>query len=123
MKLLPAIDLIGGRCVRLAQGDFERETSYSDDPTEALADFARGGADEAHLVDLDGARAGEPRQHDLLARLARATGLTLQVAGALAGLFADDDRSEQTGVMLPDLVHVRVVHERSRSRRREARLE
>ena len=81
MKLLPAIDLIGGRCVRLSQGDFARETSYSDDPAEALADFARGGADEAHLVDLDGARAGEPRQHDLLARLARATGLTLQVAG------------------------------------------
>ena len=81
MKLLPAIDLIGGRCVRLSQGDFARETSYSDDPAEALADFARCGAHEAHLVDLDGARAGEPRQHDLLARLARATGLTLQVAG------------------------------------------
>ena len=42
MILLPAIDLIGGRCVRLAQGDFARETSYSDDPVAALADFARG---------------------------------------------------------------------------------
>lgn len=81
MKLLPAIDLIGGRCVRLAQGDFARETSYSDDPAEALAEFERGGADEAHLVDLDGARAGAPRQHDLLATLARTTGLALQVAG------------------------------------------
>ena len=81
MKLLPAIDLIGGRCVRLAQGDFARETSYSDDPAAALAEFAAGGAEEAHLVDLDGARAGAPRQHGLFATLARATDLQLQVAG------------------------------------------
>ncbi|MCY7271733.1 MAG: 1-(5-phosphoribosyl)-5-[(5-phosphoribosylamino)methylideneamino] imidazole-4-carboxamide isomerase [Sphingomonas bacterium] len=81
MILLPAIDLIGGRCVRLAQGDFARESSYSDDPAAALADFAAGGADEAHLVDLDGARAGAPRQHDLFATLARTTNLKLQVAG------------------------------------------
>ena len=81
MKLLPAIDLIGGRCVRLAQGDFARETNYSDDPAAALAEFAAGGAEEAHLVDLDGARAGEPRQHDLFARLAVDAPLALQVAG------------------------------------------
>ncbi len=81
MILLPAIDLIGGRCVRLAQGDFARETSYSDDPAAALGDFAQGGAEEAHLVDLDGARAGAPRQHDLFAMLARNTNLKLQVAG------------------------------------------
>ncbi len=81
MILLPAIDLIGGRCVRLAQGDFARETSYSDDPAAALTDFADSGAEEAHLVDLDGARAGAPRQHDLFAMLARNTDLKLQVAG------------------------------------------
>ena len=81
MILLPAIDLIGGRCVRLAQGDFARETRYSDDPAAALADFLAGGAEEAHLVDLDGARAGAPRQHDLFAQLARGTKLKLQVAG------------------------------------------
>lgn len=81
MKLLPAIDLIGGRCVRLSQGDFARETSYSDDPAAALADFAAGGAEEAHLVDLDGARAGAPCQHQLFAALARSTALKLQVAG------------------------------------------
>jgi phosphoribosylformimino-5-aminoimidazole carboxamide ribotide isomerase len=81
MKLLPAIDLIGGRCVRLAQGDFTRETSYSDDPAAALADFAQGGAEDAHLVDLDGARTGAPCQHDLFAALARGTDLKLQVAG------------------------------------------
>lgn len=81
MKLLPAIDLIGGRCVRLSQGDFARETSYSDDPDAALASFAECGADEVHLVDLEGARAGEPRQHELLAALARTSRLRLQVAG------------------------------------------
>ncbi len=81
MKLLPAIDLIGGRCVRLAQGDFARETSYSDDPAAALALFREGGAEEAHLVDLDGARTGAPCQHDLFGTLARSTDLKLQVAG------------------------------------------
>ncbi len=81
MILLPAIDLIGGRCVRLSQGDFARETSYSDDPAAALADFATQGAEEAHLVDLDGARAGEPRQHDLFIALAKTAPLAMQVAG------------------------------------------
>ena len=86
MILLPAIDLIGGRCVRLAQGDFERETRYSDDPTAALGDFADGGAVEAHLVDLDGARAREPRQHELFIALAATTSLSLQVAGGFRTL-------------------------------------
>ena len=81
MKLLPAIDLIGGRCVRLSQGDFDRETSYSDDPAAALEGFSAGGAEEAHLVDLDGARAGEPRQHDLFVSLARTGTIPMQVAG------------------------------------------
>lgn len=81
MKLLPAIDLIAGRCVRLSQGDFARETIYSDDPATALAGFLDGGATDAHLVDLDGARGGAPCQHDLFARLAASTALKLQVAG------------------------------------------
>jgi phosphoribosylformimino-5-aminoimidazole carboxamide ribotide isomerase len=81
MILLPAIDLIDGRCVRLAQGDFDRETSYSDDPGAALKAFATAGAGEAHLVDLDGARAGEPRQHELFKALAAVASIDLQVAG------------------------------------------
>ena len=81
MIILPAIDLVGGRCVRLEQGDFARETRYEAAPAEALAAFAEAGAIEAHLVDLDGARQGAARQHDLFAALAADSPLQLQVAG------------------------------------------
>lgn len=81
MILLPAIDLVSGRCVRLAQGDFARATTYLSDPLAALNGFADGGASEAHIVDLDGARAREPRQHELFRRLAADAPLSLQVAG------------------------------------------
>ena len=83
MILYPAIDLIAGRCVRLAQGDFARETRYDEDPAAALARFAEAGATWAHIVDLDGARAKEPRQHALLADLAKTSPLNLQVAGGV----------------------------------------
>jgi len=81
MILYPAMDLMGGRVVRLAQGRFEDSTAYPADPAEALAAFAEAGARWAHVVDLDGARAREPVQHDLIARLAREARLDLQVAG------------------------------------------
>lgn len=83
MILLPAIDLIDGRCVRLRQGDFDSVTAYSDDPVAALLAFVGAGASEVHIVDLDGARAGEPRQTALLEQLARSTSARLQVAGGL----------------------------------------
>jgi phosphoribosylformimino-5-aminoimidazole carboxamide ribotide isomerase len=81
MIVYPAMDLMGGRCVRLAQGRFEDSTTYSAEPAEALASFAAQGAEWAHVVDLDGARAKEPRQHDLIQQLARTAQLKLQVAG------------------------------------------
>lgn len=81
MILYPAIDLMDGRIVRLAQGRFDDATAYAADPAEGLSDFAEAGAEWAHVVDLDGARAGAPVQHDLLAALARAARLKLQVAG------------------------------------------
>ena len=67
--LLPAIDLRGGRVVRLRQGDFERETSYGDDPATVAAAFADAGAPWLHIVDLDGARRGEPAQAEVIARI------------------------------------------------------
>ena len=81
MIVYPAIDLMDGRCVRLAQGRFDDATIYSDDPAEALARFAEAGASWVHMVDLDGAKAGRPVQHDLLARLAANAPVKLQVAG------------------------------------------
>jgi phosphoribosylformimino-5-aminoimidazole carboxamide ribotide isomerase len=83
MILYPAMDLMGGRVVRLAQGRFDDATTYPADPAEALAAFAAAGATWAHVVDLDGARAGLPIQHDLIARLAAQAPLNLQVAGGI----------------------------------------
>lgn len=81
MIVYPAIDLMGGGCVRLRQGRFEDATAYPADPAEALARFAEAGARWAHIVDLDGARAGAPVQHALIGRLAGAAPVQLQVAG------------------------------------------
>ncbi len=68
-ELLPAIDLRGGQVVRLAQGDFGRETQYGDDPRATAAAFADAGVAWLHVVDLDGARAGEPVQLELVASI------------------------------------------------------
>ena len=69
-EILPAIDLRGGRVVRLRQGDFARETQYSDDAVQVARTFAADGATWLHVVDLDGARVGEPRQLGLVAAIA-----------------------------------------------------
>jgi phosphoribosylformimino-5-aminoimidazole carboxamide ribotide isomerase len=68
-ELLPAIDLVGGRVVRLRQGDFAQATTYDDDPPAVASAFARAGAEWLHVVDLDGARAGEPAQLELCAEI------------------------------------------------------
>jgi phosphoribosylformimino-5-aminoimidazole carboxamide ribotide isomerase len=81
MLIYPAIDLLGGRCVRLSQGRFEDATVYPADPAAALAAFAEAGAAWTHIVDLDGARETVPRQHGLIAGLARDARQHLQVAG------------------------------------------
>ncbi len=81
MILYPAMDLMGGKVVRLAQGRFEDRTAYPADPAEALARFAAAGARWAHVVDLDGARARGPVQHEVIAGLAREAPLELQAAG------------------------------------------
>jgi phosphoribosylformimino-5-aminoimidazole carboxamide ribotide isomerase len=84
-ELLPAIDLIEGRVVRLLRGDFDQETSYGDDPAAVARAFADAGAGWLHVVDLDGARAGEPRQLGLAAEIvAEAYGrMQVEIGGGL----------------------------------------
>jgi phosphoribosylformimino-5-aminoimidazole carboxamide ribotide isomerase len=83
MILYPAMDLMGGQVVRLRQGRFDEATRYSAEPESALRQFADAGAKWAHVVDLDGARAGKPVQHALIGRLAAAVSLQLQVGGGV----------------------------------------
>lgn len=82
MLIVPAIDLKEGVCVRLAQGRFDDVTTYGD-PSAQLAAFARAGASWVHIVDLDGAQARQPVQHDLLRKLARETDLQIQCGGGV----------------------------------------
>ncbi len=89
MKLLPAIDLLGGRAVRLEEGKRERATVFHDRPAELVGELARGGADRLHVVDLDGAF-GEPRQLDLLAAIVRASPIPVEVGGGLRDRAAVD---------------------------------
>jgi len=88
MKIIPAIDLQNGRCVRLTQGDFDAPTIYSAEPMVQAQTFADLGATWLHIVDLDGARAGAPRQFDLIGEIARTTGLSVQVGGGIRDEYA-----------------------------------
>ena len=82
-EVIPAIDLRGGRCVRLMQGDYARETVYSDDPAATAAAWAEAGAASLHVVDLDGAAAGRPENLEALAAIRRATPATIEYGGGL----------------------------------------
>ncbi|MDR0898700.1 MAG: 1-(5-phosphoribosyl)-5-[(5-phosphoribosylamino)methylideneamino]imidazole-4-carboxamide isomerase [Oscillospiraceae bacterium] len=83
MKLFPAIDLRGGRVVRLTQGDYDRMAVYGDDPLATALTFREAGATYLHVVDLDGAKAGSPQNGAVIARLARESGLYVQAGGGL----------------------------------------
>ncbi len=88
-EVIPAIDLLDGRCVRLAQGDYDRATIYSEDPARVAAGFAAAGASRIHVVDLDGARAGLPCNGSAVrAILGAAAGRPVQLGGGLRDLAA-----------------------------------
>ncbi len=82
-ELIPAIDLRQGRCVRLFQGDFDRETRYDADPVALASAYARAGASRLHVVDLDGARHGQSSQAALIGEMGRAAGIPVQTGGGL----------------------------------------
>jgi phosphoribosylformimino-5-aminoimidazole carboxamide ribotide isomerase len=81
--LFPAIDIRGGKAVRLSQGDYDRETAYDTDPVVAARRWADGGARWLHVVDLDGARAGEPVNLEHVRRIVAAVGIPVQLGGGL----------------------------------------
>jgi phosphoribosylformimino-5-aminoimidazole carboxamide ribotide isomerase len=81
--LYPAIDIRGGKAVRLLQGDYERETAYDADPVDAARRWAGEGAEFLHVVDLDGAKAGEPQNLEAVRRIAAAVECPIQVGGGL----------------------------------------
>jgi len=84
--IFPAIDLRGGRCVRLKQGDFGRSKEYDADPVERAREWETRGARAIHVVDLDGAREGRPAQLDLVRTMARSVDVPLQVGGGVRTL-------------------------------------
>ncbi|MBA2334306.1 MAG: 1-(5-phosphoribosyl)-5-[(5-phosphoribosylamino)methylideneamino]imidazole-4-carboxamide isomerase [Blastocatellia bacterium] len=83
IEIIPAMDLIGGKCVRLTQGDFSRETVYSDDPLDTAKRFEAAGLKRLHMVDLDGARSGTPANLHVLEYIASATSLVIDYGGGV----------------------------------------
>src|ERR1700730_2216605 len=83
MQVIPAIDLRGGYCVRLRQGDFEQETVFGDDPAAMAARWELEGADCIHLVDLDGARTGRPVNVEAVARMVGRVRVPCQLGGGV----------------------------------------
>lgn len=88
MYIIPAIDIIDGKCVRLTQGDYNQKKVYNEDPLEVAKAFADAGVTRLHLVDLDGARAKHIVNHKVLERIATKTNLHIDFGG---GLKKDDD--------------------------------
>lgn len=83
MEVIPAIDLLEGRCVRLYQGDYEQSQVFDDNPVEVARRWADEGATRLHLVDLDGAKAGKPENSQAIAAIAAAVNIPIEVGGGL----------------------------------------
>ena len=83
MRIIPAIDLKDGKCVRLWQGDFDKTTEYSSDPTEVANQFADLAATDLHLVDLDGARIGQQLNKDIVLAIAKESRVEIQLGGGI----------------------------------------
>ena len=83
IELIPAIDIIGGRCVRLSQGDYERQTTYDAEPADMVKRFADCGVKRVHVVDLDGAKAAQPENLPTLEKMAGVDGISIEWGGGL----------------------------------------
>lgn len=83
MNIIPAIDLLEGRCVRLYQGDYNQAQTFNDDPVAVAQQWVEQGATRLHLVDLDGAKTGEPINHQVIEAIAKTLAIPVQVGGGL----------------------------------------
>ena len=83
MEIIPAVDIRGGRCVRLYQGDYNRETVFDEDPVTAALTWYSQGARWLHIVDLDGAVAGEPKNMAVVEEIIKETGLLIELGGGI----------------------------------------
>ncbi|MCI6229183.1 MAG: 1-(5-phosphoribosyl)-5-[(5-phosphoribosylamino)methylideneamino]imidazole-4-carboxamide isomerase [Clostridiales bacterium] len=90
MYIYPAIDLYGGKAVRLFKGDYAQMTVYSDDPVSVAKDFAAAGASHIHLVDLEGAKIGKPANLDTIRAIVETTGLFAEVGGGIRDMATVD---------------------------------
>lgn len=86
MEIIPAIDIRGGKCVRLDQGDYDRETVFADDPVEVARRWQAAGATRIHVVDLDGARDGVPRNEEVIRNVIANVDIAVQVGGGQRNL-------------------------------------
>ena len=83
MDILPAIDLINGKCVRLIQGQYSRKITYKDDPVAQAKEFFDAGAKWLHVVDLDGAKLGKPVNADIVAEIAKQVPMKIELGGGI----------------------------------------
>ena len=83
MEIIPAVDIRGGRCVRLYQGDYNQETVFDEDPVTAALTWYSQGARWLHIVDLDGAVAGEPKNVEVVGQIMKETGLLIELGGGI----------------------------------------
>ena len=86
MLIFPAIDLYGGKAVRLYKGDYQQMTVYSDDPLSVARDFENKGAKWVHLVDLEGAKNGTTPNIDVVSKIARETSLSCEIGGGIRNM-------------------------------------
>ena len=101
MQILPAIDLIGGECVRLLQGQYDKKITYNNDPASQALDFAEQGSKWVHVIDLDGAKVGKPINIDAIKAIAATGKLHVEVGGGI--------RDEQSIRMLLDAGATRLI--------------
>lgn len=101
MNIFPAIDLIGGKAVRLFKGDYDQKTVYSDSPLDVAKGFRAAGAEYLHLVDLDGAKSGKAENLALISEIIRESGLKVEVGGGI--------RTEETVAQYVEIGVLRVI--------------